>query len=555
MARFECNRRLARRVTVVCVLMGIHAALFGQLVTGKVVDADSGAPVPFASVGIVGTALGTSTNQQGEFTLALSGRSSVKVTCIGYESQVITVVSGTVTIHLKPTSTLLDEVVIYQRAVNPRKVVRKAFSNIAVNYTNESFLQKFFYRHYCKDDSAYGRLVEAFVSIWKSNGYRNLRTAAGEREAMQVTHLRRSMDRTVAAQGHEPLSIGYALAADAVGYQTPDMYDQVRFHNSLSDLKTNSHRYRFAYHGVTTYDGEEVYRIGFEHLPDSVLTTSGYVKAAAESGMLYITTRSHAFIRVLDTKTEPNGNLVSTAAYYRKFGDTYYPYHFIREGDNTSTNGSKHWFHIELMSVETESQAARPFEGWEPGKEKLRTLPYDSTFWNNQTLLKSTPLEETIIRNLGGGLSLQEQFALYNAYEANTHDGGTDGESKFRWLQSYATGKQPMYLCVWAGDVKSYLVQMENFKRLNQKFRNRIIFVMISTEQNEEQWQQRLRQYNLFADGIIHYRVDASSALLRDLKVSRLPSFVRINSRGQIMQGHSPAEAVAEAELNELISE
>ena len=40
-------------------------------IEGKVVDRETGKAVPFASVGIVGTSLGTSTNLNGEFSLVV----------------------------------------------------------------------------------------------------------------------------------------------------------------------------------------------------------------------------------------------------------------------------------------------------------------------------------------------------------------------------------------------------------------------------------------------------------------------------------------------------
>lgn len=171
-------------------------------ITGKIIDRDSRQPIPFASIGIVGTSQGTSSNIDGEFSLVIPDKASIKVSCVGYVSAIISNPEQMKLIELTPYAIELQEIVVTSKSVNPSMVVRRALASIRKNYPQESFYQRFFYRHYCKDDDRYGRLIEAFVDVWKHSGYRSFRRFGGEREEIRVTHLRRSLDNTVLAAGH-----------------------------------------------------------------------------------------------------------------------------------------------------------------------------------------------------------------------------------------------------------------------------------------------------------------------------------------------------------------
>lgn len=513
-----------------------------QKIEGKIIDQETGKPIPYASIGVMGTSKGTSSNLQGEFSLVINGTLSLKVTCIGYESKWVTSPEQLNPLLLKPVATQLNEVFVFEKAVNARQIVRKAFSKIKDNYDSRPFLQNFFYRNYCKDDSVYGRLVEASVDVWKNRGYLTVQRSAGDNEEIRVAQLRRSIDQSAVAQGHEPLLIHNILQADLIAYQNESKKPHRSFYDDVSSLRSDIQSYDFTFSGITTYDGQEVYKIQYEHKADSILMTTGYVPAPTIKGSLFITTDTHAIIRADEIKQD-GPNHVVTSAYYRKYNSRYYPYHFIREGESKSANGGAHWYHIELMSVEINQNAQQRFEASDLSKAALLKIPYDTVFWNNNTTLKTTPLENDIIHDLGGGASLNEQFQLYHDYEHNTSLSGENGEEKFQWLQRYAKGRTPLYLIFWSGNFKPYLADLEYAKRLNKQFRNQIKFVFISLDTDEARWQQIVSRYNLFADGIIHYRVGNHSALLKQFNVETEPAFVLLSKDGTVIstQAKSPS--------------
>lgn len=536
----------------------VCSSVFGQqIVEGRVVDKETGNPVPFASVGILGTSKGTSSNLNGQFSLVIEEPFSIKISCVGYESRVINSVAELSLIQLNSSSIELNEIIIYRKLIDPSRIVRRAFSNVANNYSTQPFLQKFFYRHYCKDDSEYGRLIEASVDVWKHRGYKSTQRMAGDKEEIRVTQLRRSLDNTVAAQGHEPIAIGNILQADVVGYQLQEKGKQLSFYSTVSNLKADFARYSFAYDATTVYDGQEVFLIAYTSRKDSILTTSGYVDLPTISGVLYITTDRYAIVKTEEIKSE-GPNIIRTSAYYRKTDDKYYPYHFIREGENQAPDKSVHQYHIELMSTEIRHGAEEKFVGREPGKEELLKIPYDSTYWKTSTVLKTTPLEDKIIRDLGGGESLNQQFYRYQQYEWSTANGGQNGEEKFNWFKEHNKGSRILFLVFWDSDCDlPCIVELEQAKQLQKQFRKNLSVVMLSFDNDEARWQQLLTKYNLFADGIINYRIGSATELKRLYKIRETPAFILLNKNGEIHSTETtrPSNTLLENEIRALIEQ
>ena len=537
----------------------LSSTAFCQLtIEGTIIDSETGKPISFASIGIVGTLKGTSSNLNGQFSLSVSEPVSLKITCVGYESLVIKPTKDNHLAYLlKPIATHLNAIVVFNKPINPKKIVRKAFASIHENYTVQPFIQKFFYRHYCKDDSVYGRLVEASVDVWKDQGYRSFQKSAGDKEEIRVTHLRRSLDKTIMAEGHEPISIGNVLQADVVAYQTVATSEHASFYSEVSNLKTNFENYLFTFNGITTYDGLEVYEINYLYKKDSALTTTGkYMDLPQASGSLFITTDTYTFIKTEDVN-HFGGNTIRTSAYYRKFNDKYYPYHFIREGKSILSENSTHSFRIDLMSVEISNSVTEKFVGHQPNREELLNIPYDSAFWSNHTILKTTPLEDKIIHDLGGGTSLDKQFYLYHQYEMNIRDGGKNGEQKFNWLKEYCIGKRILYLVFWSGNFQPYLAELEHAKRLNKQYRKKITFIFLSLEEDEIKWKQAIEKYSFFSDGIINYRIGKNSKIMKFFAVKETPAFVLLSRNGDIVDKNSksPSDPLLEEDFKKLMEQ
>lgn len=499
-----------------------------KVIQGRVVDRETGKPIPFASIGIVGTSKGTSTNVDGQFSLVVDQSGPVKITCVGYESVQLTSLDFIEEIQLSPIAIQLKDVVVFGKELSPNKMVRKALMNIADNYPDQSFFQTFFYRHYCQDDGRYGRLIEAFVDVWKRNGYRELRSNAGQREDLRVSQLRRSLDRTAVAQSHEPIAVGGALLADIAAYQVPKESGPLDFYAGLSNLRSEVENYDFTFTGLTSHDGEEVYEVKYEYPGTRYQNPAGFPFPPKLSGTLFITTGNYAIVRAEELRHRRN-DTIRTSVFYQKHNNRYVPYHITRDGGTYSAGKKIHWFHIELISVEISDDASKRFEGELPNKEQLLSIKYDPSYWAQHSVLTATPLEQQIIHDLGGGKSLEQQFDLYQQYQINTNDGGVNGAEKLQWLTHFLRDQNPVLVCYWDGNYNKNMAELEAFKQLNRKYRGQCTFVMVSTDDNQERWIETVKKNNLELDGLIQYRIGNTASI-----TSGKPMYRISNGNGEL---------------------
>ena len=88
------------------------SAWANKTVTGKVVSASDNEPLIGATVQAIGSAQGTSTDLDGQFTVTVNDNvTQLRISCVGYKSQVVAV-SSYLTVALEDANTTLDEVVV-----------------------------------------------------------------------------------------------------------------------------------------------------------------------------------------------------------------------------------------------------------------------------------------------------------------------------------------------------------------------------------------------------------------------------------------------------------
>ena len=113
-----------KKITFIVVLLFINLSLFSQIsITGKVIDVNTGEPLPVATIQIVGTTIGTTTDFDGLFSLEVRSEADVlKISFIGYLPATITVGSNVeFTIPLEEDVLKLDEVVVTALGIKREK--------------------------------------------------------------------------------------------------------------------------------------------------------------------------------------------------------------------------------------------------------------------------------------------------------------------------------------------------------------------------------------------------------------------------------------------------
>ena len=117
-----------------CALTQLALAQQAYTITGRVTDAATGEGIPFASLALKGTLVGTTSDAEGQYRLQTTQfADSIQVFSLGYQARVyrlLAIASQTVDVQLVAAATKLQEVKIYAKKGDPayriiREVVRK----------------------------------------------------------------------------------------------------------------------------------------------------------------------------------------------------------------------------------------------------------------------------------------------------------------------------------------------------------------------------------------------------------------------------------------------
>jgi len=135
-------------------------------------DAQTKEPIPYASVSIEKTGVGTIANQSGEFMIKIPLPDSVQnilISCVGYNQQLIPIglfLNHPVDIYLQTKIVPLQEVII--GFVNPQKIIREMLNNKSVNYQENPVYFTTFYREGVEKKNTIVSLTEAVFQIYKT---------------------------------------------------------------------------------------------------------------------------------------------------------------------------------------------------------------------------------------------------------------------------------------------------------------------------------------------------------------------------------------------------
>jgi hypothetical protein len=119
----------------------------GQSITARLLDAETGEPIPFATV-ITGEDSGTITNEEGYLSLDLGSLegASVRLSCIGYESMEVDLESldASGIIRLNPAPIQLNEVRLGGGIPEAEEIIREVRRNLKRNYPDNASYELFY---------------------------------------------------------------------------------------------------------------------------------------------------------------------------------------------------------------------------------------------------------------------------------------------------------------------------------------------------------------------------------------------------------------------------
>lgn len=141
-------------------------------IEGTIFDKYTNTPIPFASVGIPAEAIGTITNQNGDFRLRIPDslkQADMHFSHLGYIPQTIdvnTLLGRPNTLSLEPKVISLQEIIV--RLINPHKIIGDMLSDRDKNYAKQPVYLTSFYREGIELKKGFVSLTEAIVKVYKT---------------------------------------------------------------------------------------------------------------------------------------------------------------------------------------------------------------------------------------------------------------------------------------------------------------------------------------------------------------------------------------------------
>lgn len=143
-------------------------------IKGKVIDAENGTALVFATVAVTETNVAIVTNIDGEFTLKIGETltsKNLEISFLGYKNKVVPISSlrdngYKNVISLESAPIPIREIIV--KPIDPEDIVAKAINKIGKNYESAPNLMTAFYRETIRKNRTYVSIGEAVVEIFKA---------------------------------------------------------------------------------------------------------------------------------------------------------------------------------------------------------------------------------------------------------------------------------------------------------------------------------------------------------------------------------------------------
>jgi len=385
------------------VLDSIHEY---STIRGKLIDAEDGAALPFATVSLLGYSIGAIANAQGEFIFKVPRKYFNEQVCVahlGYSNlcaPVLQMIDTNKVYKLSRNFISLQEVIIRKRAA--KDLIRAAIENTKNNYQNKPAYLTGFYRESVMRRNNYMFFSEAVVQIYKSS---------------YVKEFDHDMIKVLKARKMENLSEEDSIAVKLKSGLNACMELDIAKNpiNFLNEENFSDYYYNMS--DIVSFNGRNVYVIEFKQ--------TEFVKDALFLGKVYIDIEKLAFAgaefsinpdlikkaqsKYVSKKKRGMKLRMSSISYrvsYRLVENTYY-LNYVRGQLKMKVRRRKKLFPVnfdtsfELAVTEVDTVDVKRFKRKEA--ENLHSVffdnihKYDERFWEHYNFIKpDVPLQEAI---------------------------------------------------------------------------------------------------------------------------------------------------------------
>ncbi|NNF20461.1 MAG: carboxypeptidase-like regulatory domain-containing protein [Saprospiraceae bacterium] len=386
-------------------------------ISGKITDSENAEPLPFASIGMENTSIGTISNNDGDFDFHIPSKYStgyIVIEMLGYEpyrrQASFFSLTNQNSIVLEKSTTMLDEVVIVD-SLTGGDILRIALARIEQNYPMEEYSMQGFYRDVKKVNDEYISLLEAALEIYDKD-YLEPRNPLKLRERVGLKEVRKSLN---------------------YGYAYKKYFDQ---YNMLEELLLeNNVKYRSFTTDPLFYDNLK--RTTKTNIGTSTVYELNLVADMGYDLTLYVDDEDYGIHMIIFENGDGSVGLeeisrsgkrtermirTEKSIEFSKFQDRYYlKYLRVKTGFE--------WINNQNMEVEAKTELFQELlineinilnPEWISSGDKMKRyglqfqdMPYNKEFWDNYNVIKDTPLDKVIMKDLEKYGDLDSQFRNY----------------------------------------------------------------------------------------------------------------------------------------------
>lgn len=383
-------------------------------ISGKVVDSESKETLPYAMLRLKDKSIGIVANTLGEFDFHIPGEyhnDTIEVYMLGYYNYRIPISEisnpADFTALLDVRITELDAVIITPIPLNANQILDKAIRLAKSNYPTEPFMLYGYFRDSKKENNEYVSLIEAAVRIYDSDYTNAPKRRRRLLERVAIDQIRRSFDYT----GNK------------------EWLQKISKENSLKEL-LGSNFFRYQYGAFDLLNSNKLSREDDVYYNDKLL----YVISIPEfpTTEIFIDSKTYAVVKFHYSGTvdgeeemvdEHTKRVVSSIGrdfefqeykgkMYLKYIKSETHYQYIDVSTQAVVNTIDLYLELLVNQIQTED-VRKPSGNETMNKHKgLETQigPYNESFWRNYNIIKDTPLNEKLVKDLERGVPLPEQF-------------------------------------------------------------------------------------------------------------------------------------------------
>ncbi|RFS24466.1 hypothetical protein DVR12_04450 [Chitinophaga silvatica] len=167
------------RLFVICLFLSckiLSAQENYETIIGKVKEAASSSPIPYATIQLKDHSLGTACNGTGEFILKIPQAlltDSLIISSVGYKTQTISIPHTSVIIELQAAPILLEGITV--KTIDALDIIKEVIVRIPDNYDTAANKATAFYREFIKLQSDTINYNESVLDIYKSPYYQSVK--------------------------------------------------------------------------------------------------------------------------------------------------------------------------------------------------------------------------------------------------------------------------------------------------------------------------------------------------------------------------------------------